>query len=163
MTQIQLSRAFACLLRLIADVMSDLVNHGNESSESEVGIDSETTSATGTRDNVVDLRRSASAPVFMHSSTLDVPLLRKLRNISRKNSAGCLPPLRTLMAARPAEKVDRALICAAVGFVLAPVWAWLAEALDGLESRLCARVLWNARHPNLSDLEATTMDSGQFG
>lgn len=140
--------------------MSDLVNRGNEAMDTEAGIgEAEGSVSTESHANNSDMRRCVSAPVFVHSS-LDLPLLRKLRVFSRKGSGCCLAPLRSLVAARPTDRVDQALICTAVGSVLAPVWAWLTEALDGLESRLYARAAWNARHPNASSVELSTLDSG---
>lgn len=162
-TQVQLSRAFACLLRLLADVMADLVNRGNEGVDTEEGIgETEGSATTGSHTGNSDMRRCVSAPVFVHSS-LDLPLLRKLRVFSRKGNGYCLAPLRSLVAARPTDSMDQALICTAVGFVLAPVWAWLTEALDGLESRLRARAAWNAQHPNAGSVEVSALDSGTSG
>ncbi|VUZ48249.1 unnamed protein product, partial [Hymenolepis diminuta] len=153
-TEVQLSRAMGTLLRLIADVMGDLVNQDGDNGEEE-GDDTD-----------CRLHQSASAPVLL-TPPVGMIIPRKWRTLTRNRGGmvqtptGCiLTPLRSLVVARPADSVGRALICAAMGSILAPIWDWISECLDDLEVRLRARVSWNERRP---DVPATEFFNGDYG
>lgn len=159
-TQIQLSRAFACIMRLLADCMVDL---NNEQAASSL------------------LRRCVSAPVFLSSLSTDtsVPATKTTFSFGTDNtrattgsrqhnfsfdgagtrilylkslglpSLGLSPTSRSLPAVEPVSFLqlsvqDQAAICASVGYALAPVWAWLVGSMDSLESQLRFRALWSA-------------------
>lgn len=154
MTEVQLSRAMGTLLRLIADVMGDLVNQDSDNGE-EDGDDTD-----------CRLHQSASAPVLL-TPPVGMIIPRKWRTLTRNRGGmvqtptGCiLTPLRSLVVARPADSVGRALICAAMGSILAPIWDWISECLDDLEVRLRARVSWNERRP---DVPAAEFFNGDYG
>nr|CDS34716.2 E3 ubiquitin protein ligase hyd [Hymenolepis microstoma] len=153
-TEVQLSRAMGTLLRLIADVMADLVNQDGENVEEE-GDDTDG-----------HLRRSVSAPVLL-TPPVGMVVPRKWRALTRNRGGmvqtptGCiLTPLRSLVVARPADSVGRALICAGVGSILEPIWDWISECLCDLEARLRARASWNEIRP---DIPAVEFFSGDYG
>uniref|UniRef100_A0A5K3FCE0 HECT domain-containing protein n=3 Tax=Mesocestoides corti TaxID=53468 RepID=A0A5K3FCE0_MESCO len=146
-TQVHLSRAFACLLRLIADVMVDLVHQGGDI---ENGCSISASLAPG------DLRRCFSAPVLLNSA-LVTPLNRQLNAINRTGQF--ITPFPPTMAARIPDTVEQATVCAAAGFILAPIWAWLVGALDSLEARLRCRARWTSKHAATKPSSSTPTDS----
>ncbi|VDO05272.1 unnamed protein product [Rodentolepis nana] len=146
-TEVQLSRAMGTLLRLIADVMADLVNQDGENAEEEGDdIDSH-------------LRRSVSAPVLL-TPPVGILVPRKWRALTRNRGGmvqtptGCiLTPLRSLVVARPADSVGRAIICAGMGSILEPIWDWISECLCDLEVRLRARATWDEPRSDVSSVD----------
>lgn len=155
-TEVQLSRAMGSLLRLIADVMADLVNQDGDAGEED------------SEDSDIRLRRSVSAPILL-TPPIGMLMPRKWRALTRNkngmvqgSNGYLLTPLRSLVIARPANSVSRALICAAMGSTLAPIWTWISECLDDLEIRLRARLAWNSRRPNISAPEFLNVDSGTY-
>lgn len=155
-TQVQLSRAFACLLRLIADTIVDLRHSFESVSNSSLSY----------------LRRSISAPLFLNVgdptiakyACLSSGLNRSIGNQSRSILSS--KPLPTTSTPRLSSE-EQAIICAGVGYTLAPVWAWLVSAMDSLEAGLRFKSLWSPPLSSVaskpSTLSASEQHSGDSG
>lgn len=148
MSEQQLSRVLSSLLRLITEVMIDLVNQDGTTGEEE------------SDDSDQHIRRSVSAPVLL-TPPVGLLMSRKWRTLTRSRNAGppqatssfILTPLRSLVISRPTDSIAKALICAYTGSTLEPIWTWLAEGLDRLEVSLRRRRNWILRRPELTPLE----------